>query len=716
MKKTIIILILLFSISFSSKSQQIQGFVNDKNGNPISKVLVYWENIESTSIYTDAEGAFSIQKKEGEHHLIFKKMGFEPQEYEVLDTLPILIELEPKISKGAVITDKKKDNINTISNEVVDQCELGKLACCNLAESFENSNTVDVVYSDGVMGGREIQLLGLNGVYSQQLWEGLPYHRGLSQKLGLELVPGPWIERIGINKGIGSVANGFENISGQINIDFKRPRTTEKLFLNGYISEIAKSDFNLITGKKFNDQLATNFFAHTSFSKAKFDNNYDGFVDMPQFFNLNFMNKWHYMGDKGLVINAGIQYAYNQINAGQLLQEIPNPYTIDQNTQEVQAMLKTAWDFKTDKNNSLAMTYRFNYTTQKGNIGNNTLYSQQYFGNLMAIYQSDILNNLNSFKAGYSLHYDKLNEQIGSNQFEKLDIVNGLFAEHTYNAETLKIISGFRADWHQTLGVFISPRIDIKWAPSTKHTLKISSGLGFRTPAMISESTGFMVSNRTLTLPSTYEAEKAWNSGIAYKFDYKLAGIPSVFEANYFLTMFQNQMLFDIESPTQLKLFYLQDQSRAQSLQVENTFNFSKQVQLKLSYKNDQAHAIYSGEQKAIPFLKNDKFLANLTVATHNQKWRMSTTLLLNGPGRIPNTNGLMESQSPWHVLLHHQFNFIPNETFDMYIGAENIFNFMQHNRILMSANPNDARFDGGMIWGPMDGRRMYIGAKFSIK
>jgi hypothetical protein len=225
-----------------------------------------------------------------------------------------------------------------------------------------------------------------------------------------------------------------------------------------------------------------------------------------------------------------------------------------------------------------------------------------------------------------------------------------------------------------------------------------------------------MVSNRTLILPSTYEAEKAWNSGIAYKFDYKLAGIPSVFEASYFLTLFQNQMLFDIESPTQLKLFYLQDQSRAQSLQVENTFNFSKQVQLKLSYKNDQAYAIYSGEQKAIPLLKNDKFLANLTVATQNQKWRMSTTLLLNGPARIPNTNGLMESQSPWHVLLHHQFNFIPNETFDMYIGAENIFNFMQHNRILMSANPNDARFDGGMIWGPMDGRRMYIGAKFSIK
>jgi hypothetical protein len=169
MKKTYIILLLAFSSLTNAISQQIQGYVNDQKGNPLDKVLVHWENSPSKRIFTNREGAFSIPKIEGEHHLIFKKMGFEPQEAEVMDTLPLLIELEPKISKGAVITDKKKDNLHTISTEVVDKCELGKLACCNLAESFENSNTVDVVYSDGVMGGREIQLLGLNGVYSQQL-------------------------------------------------------------------------------------------------------------------------------------------------------------------------------------------------------------------------------------------------------------------------------------------------------------------------------------------------------------------------------------------------------------------------------------------------------------------------------------------------------------------------------------------------------------------
>jgi hypothetical protein len=133
------------------------------------------------------------------------------------------------------------------------------------------------------------------------LWEGLPYHRGLTQKLGLELVPGIWIENIGVNKGIGSVANGFENISGQINIDFKRPRTTEKLIVNGYISEVAKSDFNFITGLKLSERLATNFFGHTSFSRIKFDNNHDNFIDMPLFWNFNFMNKWHYIGKNGFV-------------------------------------------------------------------------------------------------------------------------------------------------------------------------------------------------------------------------------------------------------------------------------------------------------------------------------------------------------------------------------------------------------------------------------
>ena len=48
------------------------------------------------------------------------------------------------------------------------------MACCNLADSFENSASVTVGYSDAVTGARQIRILGLSGVYTQMLDENRP--------------------------------------------------------------------------------------------------------------------------------------------------------------------------------------------------------------------------------------------------------------------------------------------------------------------------------------------------------------------------------------------------------------------------------------------------------------------------------------------------------------------------------------------------------------
>ena len=51
----------------------------------------------------------------------------------------------------------------------------------------------------------------------------LPTIRGLAINNGMNWIPGSWVESIQLNKGTGSVANGFESITGQINIELKKP-------------------------------------------------------------------------------------------------------------------------------------------------------------------------------------------------------------------------------------------------------------------------------------------------------------------------------------------------------------------------------------------------------------------------------------------------------------------------------------------------------------
>ncbi|MDR0738076.1 MAG: TonB-dependent receptor, partial [Prevotellaceae bacterium] len=52
--------------------------------------------------------------------------------------------------------------LQPIKTELITGAGLKKMACCNLAESFENNASISVGYSDAVSGARQIRLLGLS--------------------------------------------------------------------------------------------------------------------------------------------------------------------------------------------------------------------------------------------------------------------------------------------------------------------------------------------------------------------------------------------------------------------------------------------------------------------------------------------------------------------------------------------------------------------------
>lgn len=711
-----ILFLLFISIPFYGiLAQSATILIQNANKEPISSVQLLDHEHRAIGLSNDS-GTILVPAFSSAMYTV-KRLGYDAQSFHIHEGMNTII-LQGKKSKQVEIKAKKIDEDKMTAIEVIDKCELGKLACCNLAESFENSNTVDVNYSDGITGGREIQMLGLAGTYSQQLLEGTPYQRGILSKIGLELVPGPWLEGISINKGIGSVVNGYDNISGQINLEFMKPKKSLDWFVNGYISEIAKTDLNLVKGFQLNENLYTSILAHTQFSQITMDNNHDGFTDMPKFTNFNLMNRWFYMGDNGLMVNAAIQAMRYDYQAGQILEHsshsASSPYTIGQTTNSYQAMLKTGWELDAVKESSVAVMYRFNYANQSGNIAKRLQDNEEIFFNISPVYQTKLSNTL-KWKGGLQILHDNVKEQLDTLRFSKNEWVPGAFSEFLYSKEHIDIVAGLRGDYHNTLGFFISPRASIQFKPNEHHILKLSSGIGFRTPTYLTEASGFLISNRSVILPSTLQAEKGWNSGLSYKYLFNFLGNKSSIEASYFLTIFQNQMILNAETPELLKLEYIQDQSRAQSFQVETDLQFTPNWSLRLSYKNDQTVANFDGEMKNIPLLKNDKYLANLYYTASNQKWRFSTTLLLNGSSRIPSLTGRSENYSPFYPVLHAQINYLPNKKMDFYIGAENITSYNQSDRIYFANNVENKSFDAGMIWGPMDLRRMYVGGKITF-
>ena len=149
-----------------------------------------------------------------------------------------------------------------LRTEVISSAGLRKMACCNLAESFENSASVTVGYSDAVTGARQIRLLGLSGVYTQMLDENRPAMRGIAAPFGLSYVPGQWLESIQVAKGLSTVVNGVESITGQINTEYRKPTDEKPLFVNLSTMNDTKTDFNIASSLQMGERWSPVILGH----------------------------------------------------------------------------------------------------------------------------------------------------------------------------------------------------------------------------------------------------------------------------------------------------------------------------------------------------------------------------------------------------------------------------------------------------------------------
>ena len=126
------------------------------------------------------------------------------------------------------------------NTETINRGELLRAACCNLGESFTTNPSVDANYNDAATGTRQIKLLGLSGIYVQMLTENVPNFRGAVIPFSLDFVPGFWIQSIQISKGASSVKNGFESITGQINVNYWKPQGLEGVWGNLHLNSHLK--------------------------------------------------------------------------------------------------------------------------------------------------------------------------------------------------------------------------------------------------------------------------------------------------------------------------------------------------------------------------------------------------------------------------------------------------------------------------------------------
>jgi outer membrane receptor for ferrienterochelin and colicins len=742
-----IVFALFFISSFASAQETIKGIVTDEKKQPLFGVNIAWQN-STSGTKTDENGNFSIEKSAEVSVLEISYEGFESQKIIVSSVENLFIILkEVNNLKEVTISKTKKSTEHSLykvaNMQTMGQKELLKAACCNLSESFSTNPSIDVNFSDAVTGNRQIKMLGLTSPYILITDENIPSVRGASQAYGLSFVPGTWVESIQITKGAGSVINGYESISGQINYEVLKPATDVPFFLNLFASQDDRYEINTHFNTKYSDKLSTTLFVHGNTRVGKNDMNHDHFLDNPIGKQVNILNRWQYNdAEKGWVSFLNLRYMNDEKQAGSIHfnpdtdRLTTNAWGSEINTEKIEISNKTGYVFPDMPYQSFGFQNSFQSHKQESYFGLNqyNIHQKSFFSNLL--FNSIISNTKNKFTTGINFAFDQYDEVVDLNfsqDFSRIDNSVGAFFEYTFdNLDNFSLVAGARIDQHNRLGTFVTPRLHIRYNPWNQAVIRASVGRGKRAANIFAENQQLFASNRDFSILNSdgklygLNPEIAWNYGVSFIQKFKLLGMSSEVVFDYYVTDFQNQAVVDIDANAQQVLFYnLEGKSFANSFQAEFSIELIKHLNFKSAYKYFDVQTQYSSGQLQKALQAKHRIFGNLSFETHikekGQQWKFDVTYNWLGEQRLPNTTSnpvgyQLADYAPSFAVMNAQITRTFSSTFELYVGGENIGNYKQNNGIVQSENPFGTYFDSSMLYGPVFGQMYYAGLRFKIK
>ncbi len=711
-------------------AKKIEGRVQDKNNKSetLIGVNVYWQGTtEGTT--TDVNGHFSLKQTANNNMLMFSYVGYKTDSILVQGNQELLVYLQAGTNINEVVVSERISatnisKINPILTQNITNKELTKFACCNLSESFETNASVDVSYADAVSGIKQIKMLGLSGRYSQLMLENIPIIRGGETAFGLDYIPGTWMKSIQVSKGTSAVKNGYESITGQINVNYHDADSDEKLHFYIYGNQDGKVETNAGISFKVNDKWGTNLLIATGANTRKLDMNEDEFLDKPVSFAGNFMNRWNYKGKK-VEAKLGVSFLTETRNGGQtaynhdLTQQEQSAYGIGIDVNRLNAFSKVGFLFSRP-NTSIGWISSANYFERESFYGNNTLDVEQINMYTNLIFQSYIGNTKHTYNTGISMVYDNNGELFNDANVGFEEYVPGVFFEYNYiPSEQFSMLLGLRNDYSNIHGNFITPRAHAKYSFPAYTTIRISAGKGYRTPTIISENTQYLATSKQIVIDDNSIQEEAWNYGISLNNEIPLGKRDLTLSLEFFRTEFQNQLVVDLEQNAQEVHFYnLQGKSFANSFQVEAFYELFNRFELSGGFRLNDVQTDYNTELKSVPFISRYKGLVSGQYRTNLDKWQFDATVQFHGSQGLlqaSDVNGtISNNQSDEYITMIAQITK-NHRYWSFYVGAENLTNFTQENAIIGVEDPFGSNFDASQVWGPLYGRMFYVGIKYNL-
>ncbi len=758
MKKTLIITFLCLAV-FPALAQTFHGSVFYKSPagktEPLPFAQVYHMEREKL-IETDANGQFSL-KLNARATLVATYVGY------TRDTVVV----EPGTAEASFYLTGENDlseskvtamqstlpKMKPVKTEVITAAGLCKMACCALAESFENSASVTVGYADAVTGARQIKLLGLSGTYTQMLDENRPVMRGIAAPFGMSFVPGQWLESIQIAKGPSSVINGLEAITGQINMEHRKPTDETPLFVQVYGSSDKMFETNIASAIQFNEKWSMINMAHVGGTASKMDHNQDGFRDEPEDLQLNFTSRWLYYAPSGMQIRFGGRFLNDDRLGGQMSATKDNAFNLKNRiwgsnikNRGINGYFKIGVPLNEENTANIALVADFNHHEFDSFFGRKTYDAKQNSAFANLIYQNEI-NETHKVEFGATWQFDDLNQLYIGEDFSRRENAISGFGEYTLTpGDDFTFVGGLNLQYNSLHGWLFAPRANVRWAPADWITLRALGGRGYRTANIFTDNLGIFSTEKSLYTPTPgmtlrdldlLEDAWTWGANVTFYLPFGAEDTDTYLSFDYFHNDFNKQVIVDPEvpSPIGLAFYNLDGKSFTNTYQVDFSVNPLERFNITTTFRYTDAKVTLMNQGLVErPMTSRYKGVLNMQYATAMSKWTFDFTAQINGPMRLPKYAAQvwgMET-SPVFPMLYAQITR-KFKGIDVYVGAENILGYRQHHAIICADNPFGATaivadsswylyiprasevFDASNVWGPLMGRKFYIGLRYTL-
>ena len=747
MKKIIILLMILFIGQSTLQAQnELSGRIfGNENGNRRALVganIIFQGTNNGTS--SNIDGSFEIQRNPNSSLLIVSYVGFKSDTIKIVNNEFIEITLESSskevddvevvATQSSIVLDYK----GVENSQIVTKRELQKAACCDLSESFETNPAVDVSLTDAITGVKQIEMLGLSGIYTQKTMEALPFIRGLISNIGLTFIPGTWIESINVSKGIGSVVNGFESITGQIDITMAKPFDPfgKDIHINAYGNNDQRYEGNLNIRKGISDDLSMITLLHASSRQHEPDVNNDNFMDLPRYNTFNILQKWKLITDVGFESQIGLQYLQDKKEGGTITSNSVLPassrYKFSMDNKNFRVYGKAGYIFPEHEYKSIGFQWAFSKFDNTSQYGSRLYSGKQTNGFVNLIYQSSFFDKSHKFRTGFSFMFDQYDETFNLSDYSRTERIPGVYFEYTFSPdETFSAVAGVRLDEHNHYGTMFTPRLHMRYAPDEDWIFRLVGGKGYRTANIFTEYSTIFVSSRQLEINAQdnfgygLDQEEAWNFGLNITHYFLYQWREATISLDFYRTEFVNAIIADIDTnPGKVIFNNVSNGITSNSFQIELNIEPFKQIETRAAYRFlDVQHKINTS-WKSKPLTSKHRALFNLGYRTENYEsesgWAYDLTLQWFGTKRVPSvsvgTDNIQRSnQSPDFLIVNTQLTKRFEFGFDLYVGVENLFNFRQDDPIIDPLNPNGDFFDASLVWGPVSGRMAYAGIRLQM-